>query len=590
MDFLQELVKQNLITAESIQSILSQAQEKYNGNIFVALHEMGLVDAKEILRVKSDFFALPTATVDDTTSSDPAIVRLIPQETISHYQMIPLGLENGVLQVGLVNPASTEAIDALQFISSKSGTPFKMFVIGYEDYLKVVKKQEGISSEVTDALDEFKTDDTLLVQTTGQNTESDIIDITASNAQLTGKKNTDTGKTNLVEDAPVIKIVAVTLRHAVEGNASDIHIENTGSEVRVRFRVDGTLHTSLKLPLNVYSSVVARVKILAKLRLDEKRKPQDGGFSVKISGRKIDFRVSTFPAYHGEKVVLRILDQERGVKKLSDLNLRPDHLEMVKNAISLPYGLIVISGPTGSGKSTTLYAMLNELDKEGKNVVSLENPVEYQMEGVTQSQVMPEIGYTFAAGLRSVLRQDPDVLMVGEIRDVETAQLAIQAALTGHLVLTTLHTNSSIGIVPRLIDMGVDPYLIAPTLRLAIAQRLARKTCEDAKQTQPMNESVRYMIVEQFKDFPEDKKSELGIGSDVVATVPTQTCPDGTKGRLAIFEMFEVSKDVERIILQNPTEQDMYQHLRKQGMITMKEDALLKSVKGEIPLSEVYNF
>jgi len=590
MDFLQELVKQNLLSAESIQSIISQAQQKYDGNIFAALHEMNLVDTKEILRVKGEFFSLPVAFVDETVSSDPAIARLVPQETISHYQMLPLALQDGVLHVGLVNPASTEAVDALQFISSRSGTPFKIFVIGYEDYLTAIKKNEGISNEVTDALDEFKTDDNFLSSDSGQNTESDIIDITASNAQLTGKKNIETGKTNLVEDAPIIKIVAVTLRHAVEGEASDIHIENTGVEVRVRFRVDGILHTSLKLPLNVYSSVVARVKILAKLRLDEKRKPQDGGFSVKISGRKIDFRVSTFPAYHGEKVVLRILDQEKGVKKLSDLQLRSEHFDMVKKAISLPYGLIVISGPTGSGKSTTLYAMLNELDKEGKNVVSLENPVEYQMEGVTQSQVMPEIGYTFAAGLRSILRQDPDVIMVGEIRDVETAQLAIQAALTGHLVLTTLHTNSSIGVVPRLVDMGIDPYLIAPTLRLAIAQRLARKTCEDARQKQPMNESVRSMIVQQFKDFPENKKNELGIESEIITTVPTQTCPDGTKGRMAIFEMFEVSKELEHIILQNPTEQDMYQFLRKQGMITMKEDALLKAVRGEIPLNEVYKF
>ncbi len=587
MSLVQELATRGLISQEQVTEIVRLASEKHNGNIEDALIEAG-VDEDRLLTVKGEYFSLPTTTLDDK-GIDPEVLKLFPKETMEHYQMIPLAIQDGIMNVGVVDPDNTETTDALQFISSKNGLAFKIFLIRKKDFDKVTKQYQGFSSEVSKALSDFDTEDAGLAGSEFRDVSSDIVDINAPNQSITGKK--EEGKDgNIVEDAPVIKIVAVMLRHATEGNASDIHIENTGAEVKVRFRVDGILHTSLKLPLNVFSGVVARVKILAKLRLDEKRRPQDGGFSVKINNRKVDFRVSTFPAYYGEKVVLRILDQERGVRSLEDLDLRPDHFEIIKKALDLPYGLVIISGPTGSGKSTTLYAMLNALDREGRNVVSLEEPVEYQIEGVTQSQVRPEIGYTFANGLRSVLRQDPDVIMVGEIRDAETAQLAIQAALTGHLVISTLHTNSSIGIVPRLVDMGIDPYLIAPTLRLAIAQRLAQKTCTDARQEVPMDEATRTMVMDQFKDYPQDKKAALGITSKIVQTVASPTCPGGTRGRMAIFEMFEVSDEIERLILESPNEQDLYKVLRAKGMITMKEDALLKSLQGEIPFREVHNF
>lgn len=588
MSLLQELATKGLISQEQITEIIRVANEKYGGDVDSALVDAG-IDEDKILAIKGEYFSLPTATLDED-GIDAETLKLLPQETIEHYKMIPLRIEDGVMHIGLVNPGSSEATDALQFISSKNGMPFKLFVVRKKDYDAIAKQYQGFSSEVSQALDDLSTEiDGVPGSASVKSELSDIVDINASNARLSGKKG-EVKNEEIVEDAPVIKIVAVMLRHATEGNASDIHIENNGAEVRIRFRVDGVLHTSLKLPLNVYSGIVARIKILAKLRLDEKRKPQDGGFSVKISGRKVDFRVSTLPSYYGEKVVLRILDQEKGVRSLEDLNMRPEHLEIVKRATELPYGLVIISGPTGSGKSTTLYAMLNELDREGRNVVSLEDPVEYQIEGVTQSQVMPEIGYTFANGLRSILRQDPDVLMVGEIRDKETAQLAIQAALTGHLVLSTLHTNNSIGIVPRLVDMGVDPYLIAPTLRVGIAQRLARKSCPDSQQEIPMDDATRAMVTKEFADFPENLKQGLAISSKVIQTVPTPTCPDGTKGRMAIFEMYEVTDDVERTILENPTEQDLYTLLRAKGMLTMKEDALLKALRGEIPMKEVYKF
>jgi type IV pilus assembly protein PilB len=314
-------------------------------------------------------------------------------------------------------------MDALQFIASKVNMPFKVFLISHESLKEIMAAYNGIGGEVDEALSE-------LDSAISEDKKEVNIDQEASKQNLAKEEK-------IVEDAPIIKIVAVILRNATEGNASDIHIENSGEKVKVRFRVDGILHTSLVLPLSVYAGVVARIKILAKLRLDEKRKPQDGGFSAKIDGRKIDFRVSTMPSYFGEKVVMRILDSQRGVKPLDELDLSPENLAMIREAIKKPYGLILVTGPTGSGKTTTLYSMLNELNKEEQNIVSLEDPVEYQMQGINQSQVMADIGYTFASGLRSILRQDPNIIFVGEIRDKETAELAIQAALTGHLVFST---------------------------------------------------------------------------------------------------------------------------------------------------------
>ncbi len=573
MSFVRELLDKGLITESKLQKLINISEKNFNGDINQAISNDEELDQKEIFHVKSKYFGVPEANIGGQ-KIDPAVLSYIPEESVLQYKIAPIGLENGVLNVGVVDPANTQAMDAIQFISSKNGVPYKIFILSESDFEFILDGYKGMSGEVDSALSDLdseltKADEEILKK----NTESTEID-----------------RKKIVEEAPIIKVVAVILRHAVEGRASDIHIENTGEKVKVRFRVDGELHTSLTLPTKVYSGVVARIKILAKLRLDEKRKPQDGGFSAKVNGRKVDFRVSTFPSYYGEKVVMRILDTEKGIKTLEDLNMSEEHYQMVKNALKKPYGIILITGPTGSGKTTTLYGMLNALDKEGKNIVSLEDPVEYVVEGVNQSQVMPEIGYTFASGLRSILRQDPDVILVGEIRDKETAKLAIQAALTGHLVLSTLHTNNSAGVIPRLIDMEVDPFLIAPTLILAMAQRLAKSTCVDAKQEVPMDEATRVMITEQFKDLPDQFKSKLQIGNTMVKTVPSKTCPSGTKGRMAVFEMFPVDKEMEKVILENPTELNIQKVAREKGMISMREDAIQKALKGDIPMQEIYNF
>ena len=349
----------------------------------------------------------------------------------------------------------------------------------------------------------------------------------------------------LVEEAPITKMVAVILRHATEGRASDIHIEPGREQLRVRFRVDGVLHTSLFLPMKAHDAILSRVKILTNLQLDEKRKPQDGRFSAKIGGREIDFRVSTFPTYFGEKAAIRILDPETGIKTLDDLGFSEDHGGAVKKSLEKPYGLILLTGPTGSGKSTTLYAMLQSLNEDRWNIVSLEDPVEYSIVGINQSQVKPEIGYDFAEGLRHILRQDPDVIMVGEIRDKETAQLAIHAALTGHLVLSTLHTNTAPGVIPRLIDMGFDPYLIAPTLVMAIGQRLVRTLCEDSKEEVPLEGKVKETILKELEAMPEAARRKIKLPRVIYKPKISLTCPKGSSGRIAIFEVLEMTKNLE---------------------------------------------
>lgn len=578
MNFLEGLVEEGLLTRELAVKVSNSARKNYGGDIDEALAKEARISEDALLAFKAKFFSIPSKSVGEK-EVDPKILEYISEDSARQYGFIPVGLKDKVLEVGIVDPSRTDSLDALQFISSRNEMPYKLFVITKKNFESLLGNYKGLSGEVDQALSDLDSElskaDTIARDAKDGNHETEVESI---------------DEKKIVEEAPIIKVVAVILRHAVEGGASDIHIENTGKEVKVRFRVDGELHTSLTLPLNVNSGVVARIKILAKLRLDEKRKPQDGGFSAKIDGRKIDLRVSTFPAYYGEKVVMRILDSEKGIKTLEDLDMTPEHLELVKKAIDIPYGIVLITGPTGSGKSTTLYAMLNEIDRESKNVVSLEDPVEYHVDGVNQSQVMPEIGYTFASGLRSILRQDPDVILVGEIRDKETAALAIQAALTGHLVLSTLHTNNAAGAIPRLIDMGVDPFLIAPTLVLAIAQRLAKKTCADARQEIPIDEATSIMLNKQFSDLPAEAKAKITLPKTMFKTVPSATCPSGTKGRMAVFEMFPVDKDVQSIILKSPTELDIYKHLRSKGTLTMREDAIMKALKGDIPMTEIYKF
>jgi type IV pilus assembly protein PilB len=573
MMILEELVKHGLLKEDQVPEIVKTADDKYGGDLDMALASFNISE-DSVLELRGSIFNIPIKKVDPSMIIS-SVLKLIPAETAKLYHFVPIGIINEVLEIGIIDPENVQAIDILTFITAKLDKPFKLFLISNSTYKAIIEKYDAMGSEVDQALSEL---------------DQEIASVGVDLPKEKNEKSEKSKEENITEDAPIIKIVAVILRHAVEGNASDIHIENAGDRVKVRFRVDGILHTSLTLPISVYNGVVARIKILSKLRLDEKRKPQDGGFSTKMEGRKIDYRVSTMPSYYGEKVVMRILDSERGVKPLDDLDLSPDNLALIREALARPYGLILITGPTGSGKTTSLNSMIRELDSEQENIVTLEDPVEYHIDGINQSQVAPEIGYTFASGLRSILRQDPDVIMVGEIRDKETAELAIQAALTGHLVLSTLHTNSAVGAIPRLIDMGIDPYLITPTLILCIAQRLARKIHPSSRQKVPIDEPTRIMLDKHFADLPVEFKSKLNLNDYVYEAIPSTECPSGIKGRVPVYEMFKIDKEMQEIILKKPQEQEIYRLARSRGMLTIREDAFIKSMNGLIPFKEVYNF
>lgn len=522
---------------------------------------------------------VPVRTLGDT-KVPYEVLKYIPEESAAHYALVPLGVVEGVLEVGLVDPENMDAIDALNFIARTSGMPFKIFQIAREDFDKVLAMYRGLGGEVERAVSDLETEHRQEKAKTAEreNSSLDLEDPSIG-------RGAPGGTPRLQEDAPTIKIVSTILRYAVDGQASDVHIEPQRSGVRVRYRVDGELHTSVILPLSTHRALVARIKVLASMRLDEMRKPQDGRFSASIDTRQIDFRVSTFPSYNGEKVVIRILDREQGFIPLDQIGLTPRNLELMRKAVTAPHGLVLISGPTGSGKSTTLYSMLTEVDREHKNVLSLEDPIEYYVEGVIQSQVRPEIGYSFANGLRTTLRQDPDVIMVGEIRDGETAKLAIQAALTGHLVLSTIHTNDAVGTIPRLIDMGVDPYLIPPVLILSIAQRLVRTFCPDAASEIPLSVSQRKGIEKQLESLPE--KYRFKVPDTVYEPKRLPTCPTGLRGRMAVFEVLEMSSGIERIVLDNPVDSKIWAEARRQGMLTMQEDAMIKAFDKQVPFSEV---
>lgn len=570
MEFLNELQQEGIITADVFASITKQVESGMSPE--AALLAAGV--AKEVVRERlAKFYGVPahTPTADETVPQN--VLEFIPVEAAKNYGIVPLRLENDTLLVGVNDPDDFRLREVLNFVSTKHGIPYRYVFLLQEDLRKLLSGYDNLTGEVGQALTtlEGELDKEIAAR---KEEESDTQKLASE---------------HIKEDAPVTKVVATILRYAVDGNASDIHIEPTNEKVRVRFRVDGDLQTSIELPRNVQSAVVARIKILSSMRLDERRKPQDGRFSATFDGRKIDFRVSTFPTQHGEKVVMRILDNERGVRTLELTGISPYHLTTIRRMIQEPFGIILISGPTGSGKSTTLYSMLSEVDRSTKNVLSLEDPIEYNIEGVSQSQVRPEIGYTFANGLRTALRQDPDVILVGEIRDKETAQLAIQAALTGHLVLSTIHTNNAIGVVPRLIDMGVDPYLIAPTLKLAIAQRLSRRLCKPGKET-PVDESTRTMFEKEFATLPKEFHDRIPKFDKVYHPNPAPGCASGTKGRIAVMEVLEVDQDIQNLILKGGSESQMYEVARKKGFISMKEDAIIKALAGDLPFEEVNTY
>ncbi len=579
MNLLGLLVDKGVLTAKARAEVEAVVAQKRSLTDALAEHGVSLADT---LAEVGAAYGIPSRILGEPPA-DQEVFSYIPIESARHYGFVPLDKVEGALEVGITDPDNIEAIDALQFISGKIGIPYKIVLITTQDFDRVLEGYKNLTGEVGRALSEYET-----TKKPVPGEEKSAAELSEDEAALGEEilSLSSKGET-LKEDAPVTKIVSTILRYAIEGHSSDVHIEPSSTKTRVRFRVDGSLHTSLELPAKVHEAVVARIKILAKLRLDEKRKPQDGRFSAIVDKRRIDFRVSTFPTEFGEKVVMRILDQSDATATLDSVGFNAIDLALVRDMMKTPYGIILIAGPTGSGKSTTLFSMLSELDREKFNVVSLEDPVEYQIAGVAQSQVRPEIGYTFASGLRSILRQDPDIIMVGEIRDKETAVLAVQAALTGHLVFSTIHTNTAVGAIPRLVDMGVDPFLIAPTLVAVIGQRLVRKLCEGGGAPFPITESLTEFLDREFADLPQAYRAKLPPFKQFFHATPTPTCPNGTRGRTAVFEILRMDKDLEQIVLKEPVEEKIYAAARTNGMLTMREDAIVKALGGEIPFEDI---
>lgn len=569
MDLLRALVQKGKLTQKQVSSINEKVIETGHRAEEVILSEK-LLSEEDLFRVKGEIFDVPLVEeAPKTISSD--ILSLIPRDSAEHYHFIPLGKKDGVLEVGMVYPQDIQAKEALKFLSRRGGFSYKVYLISHATFRGILEKYQTAEREVKEALEGLE------------------VELEKEKGDLTLKGDpAEAGRT--MEQAPVIKMVAVILREAVEGRASDVHIEPTQSQVRVRFRLDGMLYSSLFLPLKVHSAIIARLKILAHLKIDETRVPQDGRFSTRFQDRRIDFRFSTLPTTLGEKAAIRVLDPDQGFADVEKLGALPEQETILRESIKMPFGMILATGPTGCGKTTTLYSLLRLLNQDETNVVTLEDPVEYFIEGVNQSQIRPEIDYTFARGLRQLVRQDPDVIMVGEIRDDETADLSIHAALTGHIVLSTLHTNNAAGVVPRLIDMGIDPFLIGPTLRLAVAQRLVRKLCSDCKKKVRASEPQAKMFQEQLNELSDKLRQKYPIPSPLYLYQPVgcEVCNfSGYKGRLGVFEILKVTDSLAKLMLENPDEEKIEAEARKQEMVTMRQAGLIRAMEGETSVEEV---
>ena len=566
MDLVQQLVKKGVINKNKA-TVLEYEIKTSNKRPEEVILEKRIVTEDFLLGLKGEVLKIPLKAVSPEEVQLKAL-ETIPEESAKYYKMLPLAKEGNRLEVGMVYPEDLKAREALEFLARQNKFSYQIFLISLSNFNELLTKYRSLKKEVKRALEELETE--------------------LEKEKRPGVQAIEVER--IAEEAPISKIVAVILRHAVDGKASDIHIEPSRDKLRVRFRLDGVLHPSIFLPMRILPAIVARIKILSNLKIDETRIPQDGRFSARIEGRLIDFRVSTFPTILGEKAVMRILDPGERKIDFKELGITGRNLEAIKRGLDKSYGMILSTGPTGSGKTTTLYSVLSLFNDEKVNIMTLEDPVEYFIEGVNQSQIKPEIGYSFGSGLRYMLRQDPDIIMVGEIRDEETASLAIHAALTGHILLSTLHTSNTLGVIPRLIDMGIEPFLLPSTLSLAIAQRLLRKLCPYCKKKVKANKEARKKIIDEIEKIPSVVKKEIKIEKVLYIYEPVgcKRCNNlGYAGRIGIFEILEMTENLEEIILKEPSESTIKEEAKRQGMITMKQDGMLKVLEGVTSLEEV---
>ena len=563
---LQVLVtQQHLTQAES--DNLSVEQLSTGKTIEEIILEKKVVSEEVLTRAKADFYKIPFIKISETGVS-PAALNVLPESVAQRYQMLPflINEEEKILKVAMQNPLDVKAID---FAQQKTGFRVEVYyAMSSEIEQKIAERYaQSLSGEVTKALEE--TDD--VKANAGVNL-----------SELSG---------GVVRQAPITKIVETILSFAMKARASDVHIEPEIERTRIRYRIDGILQEKLILPKSVHDAVVSRIKILSHLKIDEKRIPQDGRFSFESEGAEVDLRISTLPTVHGEKVVMRLLKKNLKVPTLIDLGLSGLALSRITEAIKVPNGIVLITGPTGSGKTTTLYSILDIINSPKVNILTLEDPVEYQMNGVNQVQINPQAGLTFANGLRSFLRQDPNIIMVGEIRDAETVGLAIQASLTGHLVFSTLHTNSAAGALPRLIDMGAETFLLASSIQLIMAQRVVRRINPDyIEEYQPEPEVAKNVVEVLGGHYQQWCQLNKKDPNKMMLYRPKQNLPQNEleyKGRVGIYEVMLVSDEISRMILKNASSAELEQAALKNGMMLMKQDGYLKALSGMTTIEEV---
>lgn len=576
-----KLVADGLITATKLAEI-KKASEAAGSPLFATLVHDGFITNEVLTKIIATVTHVPYVNITNAKIDDQ-VLRLLPQDIAERYMAVPLGEMHKRLVVAMLDADNVQAVD---FLANKIGRPLKVYAASEEGIRKVLAQYDA------------KLDQNALGNI-GEPEEAEVQPENSSKQPNDKSQNI----TTIVQDSPISKALSVILDYAAKNRASDIHIEPLEKSLRVRCRIDGVMREILKLPKSTEAPLVSRIKILSNLKIDEHRVPQDGQFTVKASGKDIDLRIAISPVVWGEQVVIRLLDKSGTSLKLEDMGYMGRALRTIRKGLERPNGMILTSGPTGSGKSTSLYALINEIKDDSINIVTLEDPVEYKMDGVNQIQVNADVGLTFTSGLRSILRQDPNVVMVGEIRDAETATLAVQAALTGHLVFSTLHTNSAAGILPRLLDMGIEPFLIASTVHTVIGQRLARRISSEAKETYESGKAETEAIKTALERLLPEKDSDIAAAADDLGydTLPLRAqdkytlykgvdspdSPGGYHGRMGLYEVFEVNDAIQELILKRATSLEIQRKAQEQGMVSMREDGYLKALAGYTTLAEV---
>lgn len=571
------LVEDGVLTAEKLKDLKEKA-DKHNTPFFSYLVSGGHVTDETLTKTIARATKVPYVNLS-TARISPKVLDLLPKEIAERYMAVPLGEMQKHLVVAMLDADNVQAVD---FLSNRINRPLKVYAASEGGIRQVIKQYDAhIAKDVVGAITSL-----------GNSGADTKVKITARNYDIKA----------IVEDSPISKALSAILEFAAKNRASDVHIEPLENALKIRCRIDGILREIMKLPKSAEPPLISRIKILANLKIDEHRIPQDGQFSIKVLNREIDLRIAVSPVIWGEQVVIRLLDKTGNSFALGDMGYTGRSLRVIRDGIKRTSGMVLTSGPTGSGKTTSLYALLQEVKNDSINIVTLEDPVEYKNEGINQIQVNGDVGLTFATGLRSILRQDPDVVMVGEIRDKETAELAVQAALTGHLVFSTLHTNSAAGILPRLLDMGIEPFLIASTVHTVIGQRLVRRLStkretykSDLLETKSIHDTVGHLLPEDAEDREEVSK-DLGFESlplrgdnayTLAKGIDSPETPGGFKGRMGIYEAFDVTEKIQELILKRATSLEIQKAAQENGMVTMREEGYLKAIAGFTTISEV---